>query len=104
MMSEFDVSPDEAIYSILIERHAMEGQPEMCLRLLATMAENGISPDLTSMSRTISLLAKTGYPALATDLAIEFEDQGVRRLESTIWLGCLEGCTQAMNVRSPHFR
>jgi pentatricopeptide repeat protein len=98
MIYKHGLKPDHKIYHQLIIRYFYDGHLEMCLRLLSEMGSRNIIPTLLSVHSTIRLACDLGFARLATDIAMQFEQQGVRRLETETWMDCLSSCAEELYV------
>src|ERR1700744_5479972 len=98
MIYEHGLKPDHRTYHQLIHRYFNDGHLEMCLRLLTELGSQNIIPTLSSVHNTIRLACDLGFARLATDIAMQFEQQGIRRLETETWIDCLSSCAEELYV------
>jgi pentatricopeptide repeat protein len=98
MVAENALTPDCKVYDQLIFRYFHDGQLEMCLRILSEMAKRGVIPQVSSVRMTVKLACNLGFAKLATDISRDFERQGVRKLETEIWVDCLTACADEYAV------
>ncbi|KAJ7072379.1 hypothetical protein C8F01DRAFT_1012105 [Mycena amicta] len=105
-MKELDVPPNATTYTHLILRFAEEHNLEVCLTHLHEMKAAGLVPQLAAIQKIIVLAANQGFPKLAIDIAVSYEES-TRKVEDSVWLACLhasaaqlyaEGVTKAWYI------
>lgn len=101
-MKQFNITPNEITYEIIIFRYTESGNLELALQYLAEMGTRGLSPTLKTAGSIINTANRRGFPRLALDLADAFEQSSVRRLEGSVWMECLIASSDALFVRA-HF-
>ncbi len=89
-MGEYGVSPNQTTYEIVILRLVDSENLELSLQFLAEMNKLELGPTLKTIQAIINLACDIGHPRLALELADAFESTSVRRLESEVWMNCLE--------------
>ncbi|OJT10263.1 Pentatricopeptide repeat-containing protein, mitochondrial [Trametes pubescens] len=95
-MEEWSIPPNEITYEIIITRLAQADRLELALQFLAKMAPAGMAPTLNTASAIVTRAAALGFPRLALDLAIAFEETSVRRLDGEVWVDVLISCAEAL--------
>ncbi|KAF8210173.1 hypothetical protein K438DRAFT_1571193 [Mycena galopus ATCC 62051] len=88
-LESMGVAPTTATYTLLITRFVAEENLEVALQYLHAMKARNLLPDVAAAQAVIVLAANQGFPRLAVDLAISFENQTVRKVENSVWLACL---------------
>ncbi|KAH9892476.1 hypothetical protein C8Q73DRAFT_649226 [Cubamyces lactineus] len=96
LMDEWSIQPNEITYEIIITRLARVQRLELALQYLAQLGRAGLSPTLTTASAIITTAADLGFPRLALDLALAFEETSVRRLDGEVWVDVLISCAEAL--------
>lgn len=94
MIYEHGLEPNNKAYHQLIYRYVSDGQLEMSLRILGDMSSRAVVPTLASVQGVIKLACTYGLAKLATEIACDFEEAGVRRLENEGWIDCLAACAE----------
>jgi pentatricopeptide repeat protein len=97
-MEELGVSPNSTTYTILITRFVEDQNLEVALQYLHAMKAHNLQPEGAAAQAVIILAANQGYPKLATDLAIAFETESIRKLEDSVWLACLHASASELYV------
>ncbi|KAI0819966.1 hypothetical protein BC628DRAFT_1331540 [Trametes gibbosa] len=95
-MQQWDVTPNEITYEIIITRLAGADRIELALQYLSTLPPLRLSPTLNTATAVIQCAAGLGFSRLALDLAVSFEETSVRRLEGEVWVDLLISCAQSL--------
>ncbi|KAI0663615.1 hypothetical protein C8Q70DRAFT_906868 [Cubamyces menziesii] len=96
LMEEWNIQPNEITYEIIITRFTQVRRLELALQYLAQLGRAGLSPTLNTASAVISAAADMGFPRLALDLALAFEETSIRRLDGEVWVDVLISCAEAL--------
>ncbi|KAJ7262235.1 hypothetical protein B0H12DRAFT_1013042 [Mycena haematopus] len=88
-LEELGVTPNAATYALLITRFVAEQNLELALQYLHAMKARNLLPDVKVAQAVIILAANQGFPRLAIDIAVSFENETVRKVEDSVWLACL---------------
>jgi pentatricopeptide repeat protein len=99
-MSESRIEPSAATFALIIERTRRLSNLELTLQIYAEMQTRGFPPDLDTARGVIMMAASKGHPRLALDLAAQFEESSVRRLDAEVWMNCLASSAESLYVRS----
>ena len=84
----------DAIIGFYIENENLD----MALHKLAEMNDLDMTPGLETAQRLIVLAVQTGYPRLALDLALAYENTSVRRIDTETWMKLLTASAQNLYV------
>lgn len=95
------VTPDAALYSLLVRRFAHDENLELCLFYLQKMREKTLNIEHTAMSDIVFLAAKRNLPQLAINLIEAYEAANIRKVEPEVWLACLTASANLVWVSSP---
>ena len=98
LMEEWRIQPNEITYEIIITLLARAQRLELALQYLAQLGRAGLSPTLKTASAIITTAAELGFPRLALDLALAFEETSVRRLDTEVWVDVLISSAEALYV------
>jgi len=97
-MKQLSIKPNAPIYTFIINAFVRDGNLEMAIQYLFAMQSQNIVPELSAVQAVIIFAAESGYPRLALDLAIYFEDISHRRLGDAAWVACLYSAAQNFYV------
>jgi pentatricopeptide repeat protein len=97
-MVELGITPDTRTYTAIISRFVSNGNFELALQFLLEMNSRGLVPELKAAQGVILLATKLGFPRLALDLAVLFEEQSTRKLDPEVWMNCLIASAQELYV------
>ncbi|KAF7361943.1 Methyltransf-25 domain-containing protein [Mycena venus] len=70
-------------------RFVADDNLELALQYYHAMKAHNLLPDVAAAQAVIVLAAKQGFPRLAVDLAVSFENETVRKVEDSVWVACL---------------
>jgi hypothetical protein len=99
IMSESDLV-NATTYDTIIGFFVENENLDMALHKLAEMNDAGMTPALETAQRLILKAAGMGYPRLALDLALAFENSSVRRIDTETWTRLLAACSDNLYVSS----
>ena len=99
-MHQCGIEPTAPVYTAIINCLESEGNMESSLGQLIEMKVRGIVPELPAAQAVISMVAQHGLARLAIELANWFESSSNRRLESYMWMECLNASATSFYVRS----
>ncbi|KAF8894120.1 hypothetical protein BD779DRAFT_1669601 [Infundibulicybe gibba] len=88
-MEELNIPPNSGTFTLIIQRFVADGNLELALQYFHAMRALKFVPELRAAQSMVSLTAQQGYPRLAIDLAVWFEQNSIRRLEHAAWMNCL---------------
>ncbi|KAJ7096379.1 hypothetical protein C8R44DRAFT_717856 [Mycena epipterygia] len=88
-MEELGVAPNATTYTLLIDRFVADENLEAAIQHLYAMKAHNLLPEVAAAQAVIILAANRGYPRLAVDLAMAFEEDTVRKVEDSVWVACL---------------
>ncbi|KAJ6475311.1 hypothetical protein C8R47DRAFT_1052915 [Mycena vitilis] len=95
-METLGIRPNATTFSILIARFVAEENLELALQQYHAMKTHNLVPDVAAAQSLIILAAEQGYPRLAVDLAVAFENESVRKVQDSVWLACLHSSAAAL--------
>lgn len=97
-MEEMDVEPNAAINTYVLRFFAKDGCVEFALGLFQEAKAKNLLADFGAASLIVRTLALSGHPKLAIELAEAFEEETLRRLETSVWMSCLTASAEDLWV------
>lgn len=92
------LEPDEETYKLLLSRYLASDNLEMSLKVLFKMEKHDFRPSLDGVQAFLNLALDRGLVRMAHEVARNYEDGGVRTLQSETWVKMLTSATDVYYV------